>query len=366
MAKSKNAHPDYILLSIISCLLLWGTLTVGTTSFPASIKIHGDTWRFLFHQLSMLSIGIVLGTIAFKISLKTLKKWAFILFIANLFVLLFVFVPKIGVELGGARRWISLGGFIIQPSEFLKISFMIYLAAWLSKDEKKTKFLLIPFFAILGILTLSLIFQPDMSTLGIICIAGISMYCSTKTPWWHSVLLIFSISGGAALLAKISPYRMNRVLVFLNKDIDPLGIGYQLNQSLIAIGSGRLFGINEGLALGMSRQKFGNLLPEAMTDSIFAIIGEELGFIGCIVLIALFLSFAWYGLKVYRKSNDNFARVLALGITAWITFQAFFNMGGVIGILPLAGIPLPFFSYGGSHLVAELIGVGILLNISKK
>ncbi|MBZ9572984.1 FtsW/RodA/SpoVE family cell cycle protein, partial [Patescibacteria group bacterium] len=163
----------------------------------------------------------------------------------------------------------------------------------------------------------------------------------------------------------IAPYRLARIFSFFHPEADPLGISYQLKQALIAIGSGKIFGIEKGFGLGVSRQKFG-FLPHSMSDSIFAIIGEEMGFIGCTILIVFFLVLAWRGLRIAYTSEKSFFQLLALGITVWIMLQTFFNIGGMIGILPLAGIPLPFFSYGGSHLIAEMIGVGILLNISKK
>ena len=370
VVKDKASHPDYILLAVVLFLLTWGLFTVGTVSFPFSLEKFGTPWKYLFHQILMLGIGISAGIILFKFSLKTLKKWAPFLFFLNLILLTLVFLPKIGIEIGGARRWLSFGNFLLQPSELLKITFILYLAAWLSgksESQKKKKFtsLFLPFFVILIILVTVLILQPDMSTLGIIFIIGVLMYFTASTPWWHTLLLMVGGTGAAALLIKIAPYRLKRLLVFWNPEIDPLGIGYQLRQALIAIGSGRYFGIGNGFSFGLSRQKFG-FLPHSMTDSIFAIIGEELGFAGCCILISLFLFLAWRGLKIAKEACKGFEKLLALGITLWIILQVFFNISGMTGILPLAGIPLPFFSYGGSHLIAEMMGVGLLLNISKK
>lgn len=406
--QKNEAHPDYILLVLVSFLVLWGTFTVGNISFPLSLQKYGQVWHYLLHQLLMLAIGIVLAVFSFKFPLKTLKKWAPFLFFLNLILVVFVFLPEVGVKVGGARRWFSIGGFLFQPSEFLKITFILYLSSWLSERQrahpvknlfqrqkngrchrlnsnrvyKKKKFslalphpqagarwrevnqLLLPFLIILVILVIFLILQPDMSTLGIICFVGLSMYFAAATPWWHTLLMGVTGIAGGILLVKFTPYRLNRLLVFLKPEIDPLGIGYQLRQAKIALGSGKILGIDQGLNFGLSRQKFG-FLPHPMTDSIFAIIGEEIGFIGAAFLIFLFLLFTWRGLKVAVNSKENFEKLLALGIIVWLTFQAFFNIGGIIGILPLAGIPLPFFSYGGSHLIAELIGVGILLNISR-
>ncbi|MDI6883043.1 MAG: putative lipid II flippase FtsW [Patescibacteria group bacterium] len=365
----KDSQPDYLLLGIICFLLFWGIVTLTNVSFPFSLQRYGNPWIYFFHQLLMLAIGSLLGIIFFKISLKTLKKWASLLFFLNLILLVLVFLPSIGKELGGARRWLAFGNFWFQPSEFLKVSFLLYLAAWLTKRkssrEKKFSLLFFPFFIILLSLVTLLILEPDLSTLGIILLGSVLMYFVAQTPWWHTLLMGVMGIGGGVLLVKIAPYRLARVLVYLKPETDLLGIGYQLRQALIALGSGRIFGIEGGFALGLSRQKFG-FLPHPMTDSIFAIIGEELGFLGAAFLICLFLALAWRGLRISQISQDSFPKILALGITVWFVFQAFFNIGGIVGILPLAGIPLPFFSYGGSHLIAELIGVGILLNISRQ
>jgi len=365
-----HKRSDGILVLSVFILIGWGILTVGTISFPFSLERFGTPWIYFLHQIIMLGFGAGLALFFFKLPIKTLKKWGPFLFLLNLILLILVFLPKIGIEIGGARRWIGLGNFIFQPSEFLKVTFLLYLATWLSKkaDSKKkeeSKFLFIPFSIILGILVIILIFQPDMSTLGIIFLSAILMYFVSPTPWWHTLLVAGSGIGGGIFLIKIAPYRLARLLVFLKPELDPLGIGYQLRQALITIGSGKIFGVGDGFGLGLSRQKFG-FLPHPMTDSIFAIIGEELGFIGASFLIFLFLLFAQRGLKIATKVPGTFEKLLALGITSWITLQAFFNIGGMTGLLPLAGIPLPFFSYGGSHLIAELIGVGILLNISRQ
>jgi cell division protein FtsW len=372
MVLEKNPHPDYVLFGIISILVVWGIFQVASVSFPFSLEKFGNPWYYFWHQILMLIIAITLGLAFFKVSIKTLKKFAPFFFLFNLILVFLVFFPKIGVEIGGARRWLNFGGFLLQPSEFLKISFIIYLAAWLAerskiqqKEKEKLKHLFLPFLIILSVLLITLLAQPDMSTLGIIFITGILMYFAAFTPWWHTLIFVAGAGGGAFFLIKTAPYRLARLLVFLHPETDPLGIGYQLRQALIAIGSGKVFGIENGFAFGLSRQKFG-FLPHPMTDSIFAIIGEELGFFGCTLLITFFLLFAWQGLKVAQKTDKIFEKLLALGIILWITIQAFFNIGGMIGILPLAGIPLPFFSYGGSHLIAEMIGVGILLNISKQ
>jgi len=214
---------------------------------------------------------------------------------------------------------------------------------------------------VLGAVGALLIFQPDISTLVIILAVAGLMYFLAATPLWHSLLIMLIGSGGLLALIKLASYRMKRWTVFLNPEADPLGIGYQMKQVLIAVGSGGI----SGLGLGMSRQKFG-FLPKPMSDTIFAIFSEETGFIGSIILILLFLIFLWRGFKISKNSQDRFSKLAAFGISCWIVLQTFVSLGSMVGILPLAGIPLPFISYGGSALISELAGAGLLLNISKK
>ena len=220
---------------------------------------------------------------------------------------------------------------------------------------------LIPFLAILGVIAAFLIYQSDATTLGIIILSAFIMYFSANTFLLHPII-IFPIGVGVLYaLIKTESYRLRRLLVFLNPNIDPMGIGYQLKQALIAVGSGGIF----GLGLGMSGQKFG-FIPHPMSDSIFAILAEETGFLGSFILIILFLAFTLGVFRIAKKSQDKFSRYFAVGFGSWICLQAFINIGAMIGIFPLAGIPLPFVSYGGSHLITELAGMGLLLNILKE
>ncbi len=363
--------PDYLIFAIFGVLLIFGLFTVGTTSFDLSLKQYNNVWYVFLHQILMVGIGAVLGFVAYKTPLNFLRKIAPLLFLLNLLLIFLVLVPGIGNEAKGAHRWINMpGGFSFQPSEFLKISFILYLSAWLSSKiksgkEKKQSMSLIPFLIVLGILFAGLILQPDMTTLMIICLVGAMLYFASKAPWWHLIITVGAGGVVFTIATILEPYRLNRVLTMFQPHLDPLGKGYQLKQAAIAIGSGKIFGVGDEFSFGMSRQKFG-FLPESITDSIFAIVGEELGFIGAAFLISLFLFLCYKGLKLAKSKGQSFEGFLALGIICWITLQSLANIGGIVGILPLGGIPLPFFSYGGSHIMAELIGVGLLLNISKK
>ncbi len=382
----KDRRPDYVLAGVVIALVVFGVLILSSVSAPISQERFGTTFYFLNHQLLFgLLPGLILALFAFKIRLEILKKWTPILLLVNMILLAMVFLPKIGAEAGGAARWIDLGKITFQPSEFLKLTFILYLAAWFSsRTPGQQKFgrgwiekgfarqnffkknlggfgqTLIAFLMVVGLISLLLIYQPDISTLVIIFLVAALMYFLAGTILWHSILIILIGAGGLLTLIKLAPYRAARLLVFLEPETDPMGIGYQIKHILIAVGSGGI----SGLGLGMSHLRLG-FIPQSISDSIFAILAEEAGFIGSCFLILLFLIFLWRGFKIGKLCQNKFSQLAAIGITSWITVQAFMNIGSMIGILPLTGIPLPFISYGGSALVAELIGVGILLNISK-
>ncbi len=300
------------------------------------------------------------------------------LFLANLVVALAVFLPFSGTEFWGAKRWINIKGIILQPSEFLKITTILYLASWLKKKmgypeigldlpKTKTKYhnilkeIYLPFLLFLMVLFFIFYFQSDISTLGIIFAILLVIYFAAGTPFWHTVSVILGGVIALFFLIKKAPYRVSRLIAFLNPNFDPLGISFQVKQSEIAVGSGGIF----GQGLGMSFQKF-SLLPQTISDATFAVFAEETGFVGCLILISLFLIFLVAGFVIAINSNEKFSQLVALGITFWIIFQGFVNISSTIGIFPFMGIPLPFVGYGGSHLIAELIGVGILLNIARQ
>lgn len=367
---------NYYFLILAVFLVFLGILFLAALSAPVSLQFFGNTNYYLFRQLIHIILGLILCFIAFKIPLRIFKKFSLVLFFINLLLLVAVFIPSLGIKLWGASRWIIIGNISFQPSEFLKIASVLYLSSWISsrfsgslkKDRlswiKKSYYSLakifLPFLVFLGVIVVILYLQKDISTLGIIGITLIVIYFASGTAIWHTILALLMGFISASLFIAIEPYRVQRFLTFLNPEADPLGRGFQLKQSLVALGSGGIF----GKGLGMSTQKFG-FLPQAMSDSTFAILGEETGIIGSSILIILFLIFLWLGFKIANSANDSFSRLTAVGITTWIVFQAFINIASTIGIFPLSGIPLPFFSYGGSHIVAEMIGVGILLNISK-
>ena len=361
----KNSFDKYLFFTAL-ILLVFGILFLSGVSAIFSQQETGKSSYYFFHQIIWGIIpGAILGFIFFKINLGILKKGSFLIVLAGIFLMVLVFIPGLGIISGGAPRWLNMGGLIsFQPSEFLKLFFIFYLSALLEKyTDKKTKnwsSVLIAFLIIIGVVSLLLVLQSDVSTLGIIAVTGIIMYFSASTPVWHSLLIILISVGSFFVFIITSPYRLKRFQVLLGIIKDPMGLGYQIKQILITVGSGGVFGIG----LGGSSQKFG-FVPQTMSDSIFAIIAEETGFVGSAVLIILFLFFLWRGFVISKKAKDGFLQLLAVGITSWISIQALVNIGAMIRILPLTGIPLPFISYGGSHLLVELAAVGILLNISR-
>jgi cell division protein FtsW len=279
-------------------------------------------------------------------------------------------VPFFQSSAKGASRWFSFGPVTFQPSELFKISFILYLASWLKSrsdfsSKKENPLLsknLLVFLAILVPIIILLIKQPDLSTLVIICIVAFLMYFLSGAPVKQILLILLMGVLIFSIFIFLAPYRLDRFLGFLNPELtDSMGKGWHARQILITIGSGGW----KGLGLGLSRQRFG-FLPETMSDSIFAIYAEEIGFVGSLFLIFLFLLFLRQGFKIANRADNSFLKLVAFGITCWITLQAFVNIAGMVGLFPLAGIPLPFLSYGGSAIVAELTGIGILLNISKR
>ncbi|MFH0969565.1 MAG: putative lipid II flippase FtsW [Patescibacteria group bacterium] len=361
-----NKKSDNVLLFTVFALLIFGLIMIASAGVVYSQSRFGDQYYFFKRQLLFgILPGLVACYICQKINYHYWKKIAVPLFFIALVGLVLVFVPGVGARLYGASRWLQLGPISFQPSEMAKLSIIIYLAAWLEGrgSHRIRDFFegFLPFLGILAVIAFLIIKQPDMGTLGVIVITMLIMFFSSGSKLAH----IFWMGAGGILaffaLVKVEPYRFNRLLIFLNPDLDPRGIGYHINQALLAVGSGGIL----GLGLGHSRQKF-YYLPEPVGDSIFAVIGEELGIIGAVVLVMLFLSFALRGFKIARNSNDDFGKLLGIGITSWIVIQAFINISAIIAIIPLTGVPLPFISYGGTSIVFLLAGVGILLNISKQ
>ncbi|MBI3485636.1 putative lipid II flippase FtsW [Candidatus Daviesbacteria bacterium] len=356
-SKKKSFKIDLPILITVILLTIVGLILVYDASVVQAYKDFGDKYFYIKQQLIWAVLGF--GSLVFFtfFDYNFFKKISHLIFFASFILLIAVLVPGLGVAAGGAHRWLRLGFITIQPAEIIKISTIIFLSALF---EKKVKTL--PFVLILGSITFILgILQKDLgssivfflTTLSIYIVAGAKLrYLFTFSP--------IAILGFIIFILK-STYRKQRILAFLDPFTDPQGFSYHISQILIALGSGSWF----GLGLGQSRQKF-EYIPEVTTDSIFAIVGEEFGFIGALILI-LGMSFLIYrGFKIAENAEDNFGKYLSFGLTFWLGIQTLVNLGAMVSLIPLTGVPLPFISYGGSALLANLIAVGILLNISKR
>lgn len=326
-----------------------------------------DTGNYSSVTFSQTVLGLFLGSIAMmvasRLDFKLWKKNAFYLLVGAIILNILVLIPHIGFEHGGARRWFVLGGVSFQPSEVLKLAFVVYFAAWAAgmRDKMKTfKQGFLPLLVLFGITGGLLLLQPDTDTFMMIVVAGIAMYLAAGGKWRNVIVLAIAGVLCVGILAATRPYVKARIETFLNPAANSQGSSYQLQQSLIAIGSGGL----TGRGFGQSVQKF-NFLPEPIGDSIFAVQSEEFGFLGSTALILLFVVFANRGLKIASRVPDAFGRLVVVGIVIMVTAQAFVNIGAMLGVLPLSGITLPFVSHGGTSLFITLAEVGIVLSISK-
>ena len=355
---------DKIFIFIVFLLISLGFFLFMSASMGLLAKEKGDFLAVFIKQIGLGLIGgLVLMVILSKVDYKKYKKYAFYIFVVSLIISCLVFVPGVGIEHGGAKRWLDIFGFSFQPAELLKISFVVYFATFLSVFKNKLnnwKYSILPTLILLGFVSVLSFFQPDYGTLIIIVITAFGMLFVAEVNFKHLGIIISSAFIAIVPLALYKPYILDRLLTFFKPAEDVLGSSYQINQSLTAIGSGGFW----GKGFGKSVQKFG-FLPEPMGDSIFAVTAEEWGFIGGLVLITLFLLFALRGLKIASRSVDVFGRLLAIGIVILIVSQSFINIASMMGIFPMIGMPLIFVSQGGTALLLALAEIGILLNISK-
>lgn len=354
---------DRVLLILVAILTVVGLIMISSASVVMSKTVANSDNYYFFTQLAAGAVGILLLYIGSRIDYQVWKKFALPFLIINVFFLLIVFVPGLGFQHNGASRWISIGPLNFQPSESIKLALILFFASWLESkgdDIRDIRKGTAPFLVILGIVLTLVLAQPDMGTATVLAVTAGAMYFISGAKPSHILALLGAAIAGIIVLIKAAPYRMARLTIFLNPTSDKSGAGYQISQALLAIGSGGIW----GLGFGKSRQKF-NYLPEASTDSIFAVISEELGLIRASMVVLLFLLFAFRGYKIAKGAPDTFARLTAVGITTWVISQAFINILAILSLMPLTGVPLPFISYGGSSLVMLLAACGILLNISK-
>lgn len=347
---------DRLLAIAVLTLTLFGILMVYNASVAVAFRDFRDRFHFLKLQAIWGGIGLTAMVAASVFDYHRLLKLAPLLFLITLGLLFLVFVPSFSIEAYGAKRWLNLRFLVLQPSELAKLTLVLFLSSWFSKKGHILGFLL-PTSLLVSLVLLG----KGMGTAMVISGVSLVLYFLSGAPLRHFCFILPPIAGTFLLLIVKTPYRLRRVLTFFNPATDPLGASYHVRQVLIALGSGGLFGVG----LGESRQKY-EYLPESFTDSIFAVISEELGFIGAIAVILVYLFIFFRGFKIGENAPDRFGQLIACGLTSWLAIQTLINLASMVALLPLTGLPLPFLSYGGSNLVVSLVGVGILLNISKQ
>lgn len=355
---------DRTLLGIVILLVAGGFFIFSSASLGLLAR---EGARFSSVAFNQILFGIIGGSIGLylmsSIHYRFWRKYAFYIYLAAIALTLLVFVPGLGLHMGGATRWVRIGFFSFQPAEFLKIGYVIYLATWLSGMKKHIGSFArgtLPFAGLTALSGVLLLLQPDTDTFLIMVAAGIAMFL-TAGGRWRDVLAVGA--AGIVLLAVLAftrPYVMNRITSFFDPSSDPQGKSYQIRQSLIAIGSGHI----AGRGFGQSIQKFEHL-PEPISDSIFAVYSEEFGFIGSALLVLTFSFFSFRGYKIASQAADLFGMLLVTGFTTIIVVQAYLNIAAMLALAPMSGLPLPFASHGGTALLATLASVGIMLNVSK-
>lgn len=359
----KKTAPDFILITVTLTLLAVGLIMVYSASAIWAEYKFNDGFFFAKRQLFFAGLGFAAMLIMMRVDYWSWQKWAKPLLIICFVLLLAVLIPGIGMERNGSRSWIGVGAFSIQPSEFIKLALIVFLAKFLAENQRyitTVKKGLAPSLSLVFLAFGLIMLQPDLGTGTVTVGTCIVMLFVAGARIFHFAVMGLAGLAGFVFLIASAPYRMARITAFMDPWQDPLNSGFQIIQSLYAIGPGGLF----GLGLGESRQKF-FYLPEPQTDFIFAILSEELGFIGGSFVILLFALLLWRGIKIALGAPDLFGSFLAVGIISMIAIQVMINIGVVTGLMPVTGITLPFLSYGGSSLTIMLMAVGVLLNISR-
>jgi cell division protein FtsW len=357
---SNKKSPDFIFFLITILLLSIGIIMVFSSSAYTAARDMGDPYYYVRRQLIWAFLGLLGMGIVSKINLDFVKRMSNSILIFSILLLFFVLLMD---PSKGASRWIGIGSLSIQPSEIIKLAMVIFLAKSLSINSYKIynfKNGLLPYLILLAFICVLILAQPDLGTA--IALAGTSYLLLAVAGAKLSHLMVLALGGCGAVFAAIlmEPYRLRRFTAFINPYADPIGAGFQTIQSLLALGSGGFFGV--GLARGLQKCYY---IPERHNDFIYAVLGEELGFLGAVFVLILFFLFIWRGFKIAVSTHDSFKSLLAAGVTIMITLQALINIGVVTGSMPVTGITLPFISYGGSSLVFTLAGVGLVLNVSR-
>ncbi|MCL4293351.1 MAG: putative lipid II flippase FtsW [Acidimicrobiia bacterium] len=357
--------PGYVLIvGTVAVLNAIGCVMVLSASSVESLSNYGTAWYFFRRQLIWTALGVTAFVVASRIDYRHWRRWVIPLLVVSFGLLLAVLVPGVGIEVWGSRRWLGGGALRFQPSEVAKLALVVFAADVLARRSRRVhvpREALVPVLAVFGAFATVVMLEPDMDSTVVLGIIVASVLVVGGVRMLHVATLGSVAVAAAAVFAVSAPYRRARVLTFLHPTADPSNTGYQLMQSLIALGSGGWTGV--GLGAGRSKWMF---LPNAHTDFIFAVIGEELGLLGCLIVVLLFAAFAVLGIRAALRAPDRFGMLLATGITVWIVSQALINIASVIGLLPVSGITLPFVSFGGSSLLIAMGATGVLANVARQ
>lgn len=364
MLVKRRTAADRSFLLLILIWVIFGLVMLASASAPAGYEKFQDAYHFVKKQIwHGLLPGLILFFILAKINYEKWRHLSWAAYFLALVLLVMVFLPGVGLLLNGSRSWVQLGPYSFQPSEFAKLAFILIAASVLSdkkRDLQSWQYGLSPILLILLPAPFLIALQPDIGTLSILAVIFFAMLYFSKVPPRYLVILGMVGVAAFSVLMLMAPKRVERLTTFLHPELDPLGVGYQVNQAFLAIGSGGFW----GFGLGHSRQKF-QYLPEVSSDSIFAVIGEEMGFLVAAGLVVLILMVGRRGLKIAKEAPDEFGRLIIVGVITWLVWQSFLNIGAAVGVLPLTGVPLPFVSHGGSALFISLAAVGIVASVSR-
>jgi cell division protein FtsW len=353
-----------LLVATVAVLNVIGVVMVLSASSVASLTDYGSPWYFFFRQLIWTALGLTAFVFAIRFDYRNWRRLVRPLLVVSVALLVVVLVPGVGIYVSGSRRWLGAGIFRFQPSEIAKLALLLYAADLVSRraDELHDwRRVVRPVVLVLGGFTFLVMREPDLGSALVLALVVVAVLVAGGVRPKHLAVVGAGGISVVMLLALLEPYRRVRMLTFLHPFADSANAGYQISQSLIALGSGGLTGVG----LGAGRAKW-NFLPNAHTDFIFAIIGEELGLIGCCLVIALFVAFGVLGTRAALRAPDRFGALIAAGVTMWVVGQAVVNIGAVVGLLPVTGIPLPFVSFGGSALITTMLASGMLVNIARQ
>lgn len=352
-----------VLLLLIGALCVAGTVMVGSASEVVSIETYGSPWSILARQVLWLVLGTAGLAVTARVDYRRWRRFGGLLLAGTFVLLLAVLVPGVGTHTAGSSRWLGFGPLNLQPSELVKLALALFgadLVVRRLEDGSSDRRIVGPLLVVTGVASLLILAQPDMGTAVVVGCVALALLFASGVPMRPIVKVLGAVAALGFVVALVEPYRRQRLLSFLDPGAHASGSGYQVVQSLIGMGSGHVL----GLGLGNGREKWG-YLPNAHTDFIYSVVGEELGLVGAVCLLALLVLLCWFGLRAAHRAPDRFGGLLGVALVAWIAAETFINIGAVIGLLPVTGIPLPFVSYGGSSLVIDLAAAGLLVNIAR-